>query len=343
MADQWTYYRAVLAGEKPAVTADRVESGFYYTKASKAGGRVPVAVWRAVDGAFNCRVGTKSSQRNINDEEAAKKWTYFAQTAVTRDDYKVAYDTGTWPDGTPTVAPDAAIPAKSNRPSDPFEALKADLDDKLASAKAWLAEHPVAKTKTEADLARNLQAEILSLNKQADAMHKAEKAPILAAGEAVETKFGFRKIAKTFADALKSVYEKFAVAEEDRLRKEAQARFEVERRAAEIARREVEMQREKLRRDNPIQALTTPEPELPEIPHAPDAVKVNVGGGIGRAAGLKSVWVAQIEDYDLALHHFKNSPDIREALEKLVNAVVRAQKGAAEIPGVKVLEQRKAA
>ena len=38
--------------------------------------------------------------------------------------------------------------------------------------------------------------------------------------------------------------------------------------------------------DDPIAALTSPEPDLPDIPDKPDEVKVQVGGGTGARAGL---------------------------------------------------------
>mgnify|MGYP000464586041 FL=1 len=288
-------------------------------------------------------VGSKETARTIEFDKAAERWPWICPNPVPRDDYKAAFETGTWPDGTPTVAHDAATPAKSNLPSDPFERLKAELDDKMASAKAWLAEHPTAKTQVEADRARNLQAEILALNKQADAMHKAEKAPIIAAGDAVEAKFGFRKIAKGFADSLRVVFERFAVAEEARLKREAQEKHAVALKAAEIARQEVEKQRAKQFFDDPIAALTSPEPELPELPKAPEPVKVNVGGGVGRAAGLKSVWSGTIDDIDAVFAHFKDTDQVRECLQKLVDATVRTHKGSTKLPGVTVSEQRKAA
>lgn len=343
MADQWEWYRAALAGKSPPINPDTVESGFFYSKASKAGGRVPVAIWRAPDGAFNCRVGTKAGPRNIDASEAAKKWTYVAGNPVSRDDYKVAWETGTWPDGTPTVAPDAATPAKSNLPTDPFERLQAEIADKIASAEEWMKAHPEAKTKTESDYATNLQREINALLKQADAMHKAEKAPILAAEAAVEEKFRFRVTMKSVAARLKSIFEKFMTAEEDRQKAAAKAKYEAERRAAEIARAEAEKARAKLMQDDPIQALTTPEPELPELPLAPEPVKIQSGGGIGRAAGLKSVWLGEITDLRAVFEHFAETDQVRECLQKLVDATVRTHKSATKIPGVKVTEQRKAA
>lgn len=344
MADQWEWYRAALAGKSPPINPDTVESGFFYSKASKAGGRVPVAIWRAPDGAFNCRVGTKAGPRNIDAGEAAKKWTYVAGNPVSRDDYKVAWETGTWPDGTPTIAPDAPTPAKSNLPTDPFERLQAEIADKIASAEAWMKAHPEAKSQTDADYATNLQREIAALLKQADTLFTTEKAPHLAAAKAVDEKFRFRDGVKAVGDRLKAIYGRFMVAKEAREKAAAQAKFEAERRAAEIARQEAEKAYQRKLADDPIAALTDPEPEpLPELPLAPEPVKIQAGGGIGRAAGLKSVWQGQIEDLDAVYAHFKETDQVRECLQKLVDATVRTHKAATKVPGVKVVEQRKVA
>ena len=347
-SDQWEWYREAIAfkrgefGIRPVINPDTVESGFYYAKASKDGGRVPVAIWRGPDGAFNCRVGTKGKSRNIDADEAAKKWTYVAENYMERDEYKVAYETGTWPDGTPTVAPEVAK-AGSNLPTDPFERLQAEIADKIASAERWMKDHPEAKSQTEADYATNLQREINALIKQADAMFTTEKAPHLAAAKAVDEKFRFRDGMKAVGTRLKSIFERFMVKKEAEERRKAQEKYEAERRATELARQEAEKARAKMMADDPIQALTTPEPELPELPIAPAPVKVQAGGGIGRAAGLKSVWVGQIEDIDAVFQHFKEVPTVIDALQKLVDATVRTHKGAAKIPGVKVSEERQAA
>lgn len=342
MADQWDWYKAAMAGKSPPISPDTVESGFYYSKASKEGGRVPVAIWRGPDGAFNCRVGAKAKHRTIDAEEAAKKWTYVAGNPVARDDYKVAWETGTWPDGTPTVAPEVAK-AGSNLPTDPFERLQAEIADKIASAEKWMKDHPEAKSQTEADYATNLQREINALIKQADAMFTAEKAPHLAAAKACDEKFRFRDGMKAVGVRLKSIFERFMVKKEAEERRKAQEKFEAERRATELARQEAEKARAKMMADDPIQALTTPEPELPELPVAPAPVKVQSGGGIGRAAGLKSVWVGEIEDIDAVFAHFKDTDQVRDVLQKLVDATVRTHKGATKLPGVKVSEQRRAA
>ncbi|MBZ4283725.1 hypothetical protein LAJ55_13000, partial [Streptococcus pneumoniae] len=60
---------------------------------------------------------------------------------------------------------------------------------------------------------------------------------------------------------------------------------EAERKAAEVERARIAAEQEKLRRDDPIAAITSPAPEMPELPKGPAEVKVSIGGGFGRASG----------------------------------------------------------
>lgn len=343
--DQWASYRASLRGEHVSIHDGAVQSGFYWAKASKSGGRIPVAVWRSETGEFNCRIGARATAKMIDRDTAADRWTRFASNPVSREDYTHAYTTGTWPDGTPTTAPD--LPAGSNLPTDPFDRLKAEVEDVIEKAGGFLraagAETAGQIDKTKADMARNIQAEVLALAATADAQHKAEKKPHLDASRAVDDKFRFREPLKQAAEKLRSVFETWMRAEEFRQRAEAERAFKAEqaRVAAERARIAAEEQRQY--QDDPIAALTSPPVALPEMPAAPPPVKVNVGGGRGRAAGLKSVWVHDIADYPACLAHFAEHPAVREAVEKIVAAQVRAMKGETKIPGVSVKEERRAA
>ncbi len=122
-------------------------------------------------------------------------------------------------------------------PSDPFEALKLEVQDKLEQAQTWLKTAPKAPTETDANMARNMQAALLQLNKRADAMHKAEKQPHLDAGRAVDAKFEFRKLVAIVADRLRDVFTAFMKAEEVRARAEAQKKFEEERQKAQEERK----------------------------------------------------------------------------------------------------------
>jgi len=326
--DQWAWWRAAFAGKLGPMREDRPESGFYRTKDG-----APVAFWLK-DGEQFC---LRDGERVASHGDILSLWVSVAKKPVSKELYDARRKDGRWPD-----QPEAPA-QRGNMPADPFEALKSEFDDKLASAEAWLKAHPQAKDQTESDYARNLQAELLKIEKVADGMHKAEKQPHLDAGRAVDDKFRFRERVAPIAKALRDVFGTFMAAEEERQRKAARAKFEAEKRAAEAARREIEAQREKQMRDDPIAALTSPEPELPMAPIAPEAVKVKAGGGVGRAAGLRTEYVPEITDYDAALAHFAHHDDVRALVDKLVKAATRAGKSQTRIPGVTIHERRVAA
>lgn len=346
MADYWAWYRTALDAKNkgeplPAISADDPQWGFFYAKASKAGGRIPVCIFEDKNGELVARWGTKDSHQF---EDAAKRWTWVAESVVDRGTYKVAWDTGKWPDGTPTTAVDVPAAARDdNLPFDPFDRLKAELDDKLASAAAFLEDAAAKADKTRADRARNLQAELLAINKTADTMHETEKAPHLAASRAVDAKFRFRDQVKEVCARLRTVFENIAKRIEAEANEAARRAHAEQVRKAEEERQRIEAERKKKLADDPVAALTEPEPELPMAPAAPEPVKVQVGGGIGRAAGLKTVWTPEIIDYEATLKHYAKHPDVRAVIDKLVKAESRVHKEATSIPGVKMKEERRAA
>lgn len=325
VVDQWAWWRTALAGKIGHIQESQPQSGFY-----RARDGAPVAYWRK-DGEQFC---LRDGERITSLGDYTELWVSVAKRPVGKEQYDARRKNGRWPD-----MPEAPA-ARRNMPSDPFGALKAELDDKLASAEAWLEAHPQAKDQTESDYARNLQGELLKIEKAADAMHKAEKQPHLDASRAVDDKFRFRERVGPIAKALRAVYGAFMAAEEERQKRAAAAKFGAERKAAEAARREIEALRERQMRDDPIAALTSPEPELPMVPIAPEAVKVKAGGAVGRAAGLRTEYVPEITDYSAALQHFAQHDDVRAVVDKLVKAATRAGKSQTTIPGVKIHERR---
>jgi hypothetical protein len=342
--EKWAYWKAALAADKagrplPQIVADQPQVGFYYSKASRDGGKIPAVVFDDNNGDRVIRLGIKAE---YTIQDATARWTWVADRPVSKEDYVVAWETGTWADGSPTRAPD--LPRGSNLPTDPFERLQAEVDDKLEQAKSLL-ESLAAKTaeKVDADKARHIQAELLKHKKAAEDMHEIEKAPHLEACRDVDKKFAFRKAIEETAKRLRTVFENWMAAEERRLKAEAQKKFEAERAAAEAERQRVLAEREKLRQDDPIAAYTSDEPELPELPTGPAEVKINVGGGVGRAAGLKSDWTYEIVDYEACVNAFRNHADVRAAVEKLVKAKVKLDKDQTNIPGVRAIEKRVAA
>lgn len=345
MSDNLRWYKTAIKAKNdgqplPAVSETYPQWGFFWRKAGRSGGRIPVRIQQAKNGDIVAVSGTQSGHRM---EDASNVWTWVAQNPVDRDSYIYAWEHEKWPDGTPTTAVASAATIGDNAHADPFEALQADLDDAKEKATAFLKDAAAEITETRASMATNLQRGILDIIKRSDAMHKAEKQPHLDASRDVDDKYRFRDDLKGIAARLRTVFENWMRAEEARKREDARKAFEADRAAAEAERRRIESERAKKMAEDPIAAMTDPEPELPIIPTAPKEVKVKVGGGVGRAAGLKTVYEPEIVDYAAALAHFAQHADVIAAVEKLVKAKVRLEKAQANIPGVKVHEERRAA
>lgn len=305
------------------------EPGYYRTRAYKGGPFLPVAIWKEGE-QMVCRVGAQMADVN-------ETWLYCADKRVPKADAMHAFETGRWPDEPPPIQ------TRSNMPSDPFEALKVEIDDKQAQAEEWLKAHPEVKTQQDANLARNMQAALLGLNERADEIFEAEKRPIRQQGKAVDDKFRFRQAVADVAVRLRKAYERFLVAEENRQKAEAEAKLKAEQERVLAERQRLEADRATKVRDDPVSALTEAPPQMPELPLVAEPVKIQAGGGVGRKAGLKDNWIGIIEDYPATLAHFAQHPDVRGVVEKLVKHVVKDAKGSCKIPGVKIKNERVAA
>jgi hypothetical protein len=330
-ASDYAFWRAALKGEKQAVQENNPQCGFYRRRLLKDGPWLPIAFWRNAEGEVVCGLQGKLV-------DPVEHWTYAVKSPITEECYRTRLESGIWQDGS-----DAGRPPLSNMPADPFEALKLEVDDKIEQAESWLQTTPNAASQTDADMARNMQAGLLALNKRADALFKAEKLPITEAGRAVDAKFRFRETIAGVAAKLRSVFETFLKEEERRQAESARRAFEEKRKAAQDARRKAEEEQARLMTEDPALALISEPEPLPELPLAPAPAKLQAGGGTGRKAGLKTEFVPVIEDYPATLKHFEHHAEIRAAVEKLVRAEVRLNKAQSKIPGVKVVEERRAA
>ena len=328
-AKDYEFWRRALRGEKQTVQESNPRCGFYKRRLAKDGPWLPIAFWRNVDDHIVCCFEGK-----LVDPVA--HWTFVAKYPVSETSYRHHIRSGHWPDERPEAP-------RSNMPSDPFEVLKLEVEDKLEQAQNWLKTAPKAPTETDASMARNMQAALLQLNKRADVMHKAEKQPHLDAGRAVDAKFEFRKVVASVADRLRDVFTAFMKAEEVRQRAEAQKKFEEERRKAEEERNAAVEARKRLEHEDPALALLSEPEVLPELPIEPEPVKIQVGGSVGRKAGLKTVYIGRILDWQKVIQHFAGHQQVRDLLQKLVDADVRLNKAQCSIPGVEVLEERVAA
>lgn len=314
MTDIWQWWRDALAGKGTVIDADAPQCGFYKMRDGKDGPWLPVMI-RMDGNIMRCRVGDNS------DADPFKVWTWCAGRPISKEDAKVAFETGHFPGDAP-----AAIGDNSGDLS-----LAEQIKDYAAQALGWLKKHGIKDTASK-DQAANYRQELLRLRKEADSQRVAEKKPHDDAAKAVQAKWvPLIYEADAAAETLRGELGAFMVAEKRAAEKAAREKYEVEQRAAAAARAEVEAQRAKLMRDDPIAALTSPEPESPPAPLPPEPVKVQAGGQRGRKTGLREVTRYVVTDHKAALAFFADSEDVRELIGKLAE---RASKAGVAVPGV---------
>ncbi len=320
------HYAAALAGRVGAIEEGAPQPGYYRFKSR--GAWVAVGFWNTEDG-----LACFAQGRNVLDQtEQGSLWISCAKKAIPKAIWFEAVETGRWADGAEEVLVETE--RGSNLPSDPFQALKIQVDSKLEFARDWLKKHPKVATKADADYARNLQEQLAKLKGAAEPMFKTEKQPWLAGGKAVDDKFRFREDLGRLADMLQAGWQEFARAETRRLQAEA---AEQHRKEQAAARAQAEAERKALEEAYPNVPLPEVMPELPLAP-APAVEKVMIGGGYGKRASVSRSYVGRITDFERTIEHFKLHPSILQAVQRLVDAAVKDTKGKAVIPGVTVTD-----
>lgn len=327
MMDQWQWWRDALAGKPAPIVESEPRPGYYKMRDGKSGPWLPVAIWEK-DGALVCRVADKV-------RDAHDVWTWCAGNPVAKDAAKQAFDTGSWPGDVPQIGDNSGTLS-----------LIEEIDDAAAQALSWLTTAGVTD-KVTADMAANYRARMLDLSKRADKQRETERRPHDDAAKAVQAKW--KPYVDKAADAavrLRDALSKFLAAEEAKARKAAEeaARIENEKRMAEYKRQQEEQRKAHEAalkaaaeaRTNEPPPPPPPEPELPGFV-APEPVKLQAGGQRGKKASLRTITRYELADFEAALAHVKNSPDVRAAVEKVAFAQARA---GATVPGVSSYEEK---
>lgn len=324
MTDVWQYWRDALAGKAPAIDANSPQCGFYKKRDAKGGAWLPVMIRFDETGALRCRVGSNS------DADPHDVWTWCAERAISKEDAKHAFETGSFPGDVAGIG--------GNSPPD--LSLADQIKECAAQALAWLRKAGITDTRSK-DMAANYRAELLRLRNGADAARDAEKRPHLEAGRAVDAKFRpLVEEADAAANELRDALTVFMRDEEKRLEAERRAKWEAEQKAAASARAAVEAQRAKMERDDPIAAMTGSLPELPEPPPPPEPVKVQAGGQRGRKTGLRIIKKYRVTDRAAVFAFFQDHDEVRELLLRLAS---RASAAGASVPGVEAYDEKVAA
>lgn len=313
MKDEFHFWREALAGNKPPISADHPQAGYYRKRASKDGPWLPVAIWTHKE------TGKQVARVAGEMVEPADVWTWVADKPVAKDAAQQAFKTGAWPGD---ALPVSAGMGDNNPPSEPIELIPLE----IASADEWLSSVGTIVTQVYSDIASNKVGNLRDLKKKAEAQHKAEKEPHLEAGRLVDKKY---KPKIDDADAavkrLLAAITVFQNAEAARLRKEAEAKAAKERAEyeAKLAEQRKAAEAEAAKNKTPIEEVIEAMPPPPP-PAAPVVQRVKSGGALGKSVSLRTVKVATISDYDKALVALKDHPEMRELVQRLADRACKA-------------------
>jgi len=319
--DEFQHWRDSLAGHDMPIHADVPQSGYYRMREGKTGRWLPVAIW-TVNSKRVCRVGNEA-------RDPSAVWTFCAGNPVSKDAAKQAFETGEWPGDAPAIGHNSGDLT-----------LAEQIKEYAAMALGWLRKSGITD-KVSLDTAANYRAELLRLGKEADAQRASEKKPHDDAAKAVQAKWKpIVDEADLAANALRQALTLYMREEERRLEAERRAKWLAEQKAAEDARKAAEAERAKQMRDDPIAALTSPDPELPMTPPPPEPVKVQAGGQRGRKTGLREVTVYTVTDHAACLAFFAEHEETKALVAKLAERV--AKTGVA-VPGLTISKEKVAA
>jgi hypothetical protein len=213
-----------------------------------------------------------------------------------------------------------------------------------AEAAPWL-NKGLVESETEASQLADVIAKARKLHKDAEESRKVEKEPHLAAGKAVDDAFkvAVSALEKT-ANSLKPIIAAWLKKVEDEKRAEAARQAEIARKAKEEADR---LAAQAAANNDTMAAAQAEAAQAEAAKLEKSAVKAgkaksSVGSatGGGRSMALRTVTTAQIDNLNLVYRHFHEHPDVRDVLQRLATAAVRA---GIEVPGTTKLETKAAA
>ena len=240
----------------------------------------------------------------------------------------------------------AVIGANNPPPYDPDVLAKHSqaASDLAAEAAPWLNKGEV-ENEAEAQQLTDVIAKARKLYKDAEDARKKEKQPHMDASKAVDTAFAVAVSAlEKTATSLKPIIAKWLQKVEDEKRAEAARQAEIARKAKE----EADRLAAQAAANNDAMAAAQAEAAQAEAQKLEKAAvktgkaKSNVGSatGAGRSMSLRKVTTAQIDNLNLVYRHFHEHPDVRDVLQRLANAAVRAGDA---VPGTTKMEQKVAA
>lgn len=216
----------------------------------------------------------------------------------------------------------------------------ARVDSLVETADRWKEERKVIETDEIADKAAAFLNQLRDEAKEIEKTRKAEKQPHIDAGKAVDAKFKTQVERLTAsANIIKGILTPYLEKKEAE-RQEAERKAQAEALAAQKAADEAAKKAKGIDAEIAAAAAADNAAQMQKDAHQIATSRVGVSSSMGgRAVSLRTVKTGEIVDQSKVYRKFKNAPSVIEALQKLVNAEVRAGR---TVPGVKVIEERSA-
>ena len=228
-----------------------------------------------------------------------------------------------------------------------FDALQTRTDDLVVAANAWLNDVPAILNDEQAGRCSDFTTQITKHTAAVEKERKEKKDPHKLAGEAVDKRFNpLKQQMKIVKDLLRPIMtawlqkkederqerERAAEAEAERLRKEAEdAVKKAEEAKGDVVGNTVAAEQAQGRAEEAQTQAKT-------VARSTVAIKSDYAE---KRRGLRTTKRAEIRDFDRALRHYRDHPEVAALIVKLASADARA--GKKRIPGCKVIEERKAA
>ncbi len=326
--NRWAWYFNALRGNFGPIHENDPQQGYYRTRAKNKPWE-PVAIFypEGSDDLVAYRNG-----REVDDISAL--WTWACRNPISYEAYDKALHGGGFDD-----EPQAAVaPAGHNSgDADPLEALRIEYLGDKELAEAFL-KTPI-KTKADADKAAIWSKRLADIAKRATDQHKVEKQPALDETRRIDDKWReLKEEPKELSTKLKRHMDEY-LREQDRLEQDRQRKAREE---ADRIRREAEAAAAEASQDGDVAVAARAEQLAQQAADADREAQARnaAAGRTGAKVALRTFISAEITDIDALLIALRDREEIKELVQSLAN---RAAKAGVSLPGMKIVEEKRAA
>lgn len=300
MDDRYSSWHLLLRGEPAPTHEIEPSAGFWRSKPKGSQEYVGIAIWYEGD--------KPVAMRGHEIVRVDRVWPFCGKNPISEEMYREWKATGVWSDDHPIPT----APLRShNEPVDEIEIFK----DQIESAKAGAGFYVEIETDEACAKAQSLRSRLLELGREADKKRETLKKPYFEAGKAIDKVWQpLIRDAKETADAIARAMSAYQTGLAT---------------TAAIARRKAQEE---------VSAGVGLLPTDAALQAEPPAPRVQVKGAYGKAASVRPVFVAQVDNQDAVYMAFRDHQEVKTLLQKLAQRSVDAGE---KIDGVTVVEMRK--